>query len=102
MGYCFYCIRNVNDADLSDDPSGNPFNVYMLIYRIRIKSGDSSRAIYAGGSYSNIKKNDEGELKHEAAITGEPYYQTIDDLRKDLTDAGLDERYTCEDHLSIF
>ena len=102
MGYCFYCIRNVNDADLSDDPSGNPFNAYMLIYRIRIKSGDSSRAIYAGGSYSNIKKNDEGELKHEAAITGDPYYQTIDDLRKDLTDAGLDEWYTCEDHLSIF
>lgn len=103
MGYCFYCIRNVNDADLSDDPSGNPFNAYMLIYRIRIKSGDSSRAIYAGGTYSNIKKNDEGELKHEAAITGDPYYQTIDDLRKDLTNNDwLEEFYTCEDHLNIF
>lgn len=112
-GYLFYCIKDVNDADLSGDgdPDGTPFNIYVVVYRIRIKSGQSSRAIYARVWFHNIKKNDEGEIKHEKEGVGnerlflatDDLFLTTDDLRKDLTNIDwLEELYTCEDHLNIF
>ncbi len=91
VGYRFYCIKDVNDADLSDDASEAPFNFYMPVYRIRIKSGENSRAIYTGGLYCNIRKNDEGEMKHGTGITGDVMYQTIDDLREEIAETGLDD-----------
>ena len=102
-GYLFYCIKDVNDADLSGDPAGNPFSIYVAVYRIRIKSGQSSRAIFARAWFHNIKKNDEGEIKHEKEGVDNEIFLTMDDLRKDLTNIDLlEELYTCEDHLNIF
>ena len=103
----------MNDADLSGDgdPDGTPFNIYVVVYRIRIKSGQSSRAFYARVWFHNIKKNDEGEIKHEKEGVGnerlflatDDLFLTTDDLRKDLTNIDwLEELYTCEDHLNIF